>query len=412
MTNLYHNAIAFAAPLNSSVVNTPLGQLDQAIDDLNTRTTTLEGYPSGDTAFTQLNFGPPGTTLLIASGAITITRSRHRIDTEGLAATDILTTINGFADGDILHLQTVSASRVITVAHDNGAGGIYLADLSDRVLDDPHYVLELMYDDDTDRWVEQVTSLSIPYNDEINTTPARFRSLVLPLNSYIVGSNNQVRLDFAPKLSRRNYWSIRAAAATYSQNGIAAPTSTGAGAVTEANDTRSTFVSQAIAATAGTFGGVRTTSFDLVRTGHDPVFEAVIKTGSDITNMRIYVGIFEAGVTNTDDVAGAGTEAITFVYSTVRGDAGWRGLCSDGATQTLSGTIAAIAAATVYHLRIRVDSTAGIAYFSVDDGTEVAVSTTLPATTTEMGAEATAIKTATTAPATNFATSRLVMEYN
>jgi hypothetical protein len=412
MTNLYHTPIAFAAPLNSSVVNTPLGQLDMAIDDLNTRTTTLEGYPSGDTAFEQINFGPPGTTLLIASGAITITRSRHRIDTEGLAGTDNLTTINGFEDGDILRLQTVSASRVVTVVHDNGVGGIYLADLSDRVLDDPHYVLELMYDEDNLRWVEQVTSLSIPFITELDSTTQRIRQLVLPLNSFVVGSNNQVRLDFAPKLSRRNYWSIRAAAATFSTSGIAADTAVGAGGLTEANDTRSTFVSVAIAATAGTFGGRRTTTFDLTRTGYDPVFEAVIKTGADITNMRIFVGLTNQAVTNVDDHAGAGTIAVAFVYSTVRGDAGWIGLCSDGATQTISSSLAAIAAATVYHLRIRVDSTSSIAYFSIDDGAEVAISTTLPATTTEMGAEAIAIKTATTAPATNFAISRLVMEFD
>lgn len=411
MTNIYHDAIAFGAPLDSSVVNAPLGQLDQAIVDLDTRIDALEGYPTGATAFTQINIGAPGTELLLVTGAVTITKSRHRIDTEGLAATDTLTNINGFVDGDLLWLQTTDASRVITVDHN--AGNIFLSDETDRVLDDPHYVLELMYDEDNGQWVEQVTSTSILYSDEITTTPARIREWVLPLNSYIAGSNNQVRLDFQSNIARRNRWHIKAAAAAFQPSGIAAGTAVGAGALSEANDTTTTLVSVAIAATAGTLGGHRTTTFDLVRTGYDPVFEAVIKTGADITNYRIFVGIISQAVTNVDDHAGAGASLVGFVYSTVRGDAGWMGLCADGATQTLSsGAVAAIAAATVYHLRIRVDSGSGIAYFSVDDGTEVAISATLPATTTELGAEAAGIKTASAPPATNFAISRFGVEYN
>jgi len=65
------------------------------------------------------NLGP-GTTLALASNAITVTDSYHRIDTEGAAATDQLDTINGGSDGDLLILQATAAGRVITARHQTG----------------------------------------------------------------------------------------------------------------------------------------------------------------------------------------------------------------------------------------------------------------------------------------------------
>lgn len=49
--------------------------------------------------------------LTIASGAITVTGSRHTVDTESDAATDDLDTISGGNDGDILVLQSADAAR-------------------------------------------------------------------------------------------------------------------------------------------------------------------------------------------------------------------------------------------------------------------------------------------------------------
>lgn len=70
--------------------------------------------------------------LTLASDAITVTGSYHRVDTEGGAATDNLATINGAATGQIIILQSVASSRDVTVK--NGTGNIFLAG-SDFVLD-------------------------------------------------------------------------------------------------------------------------------------------------------------------------------------------------------------------------------------------------------------------------------------
>ena len=69
------------------------------------------------------------TDLTIASGAVTATRSYHRLDTEGAAATDDLDTINGGTTGHILVIQSNSAARVVVVKH--GTGNIFLNGMAD-----------------------------------------------------------------------------------------------------------------------------------------------------------------------------------------------------------------------------------------------------------------------------------------
>lgn len=71
-------------------------------------------------------------TLAIASGAITVTRSTHYVDTEGAAASDDLDTINGGADGDILLLRTLVSTRDVVVKH--ATGNINLASGADKTL--------------------------------------------------------------------------------------------------------------------------------------------------------------------------------------------------------------------------------------------------------------------------------------
>ncbi len=80
--------------------------------------------------------------LTIASDAITVTNSYHRIDTEGAAATDNLATINGGTNFQVVMLQTVGSSRDVTVKH--GTGNIYLNGSADFVLDNSRDVLVLV----------------------------------------------------------------------------------------------------------------------------------------------------------------------------------------------------------------------------------------------------------------------------
>lgn len=64
------------------------------------------------------------TDATIAAGVITVDTPYMRVDTEGGAASDDLTTINGGASGQILVIQTVNSGRDVTVVH--GTGNIYL----------------------------------------------------------------------------------------------------------------------------------------------------------------------------------------------------------------------------------------------------------------------------------------------
>jgi hypothetical protein len=80
------------------------------------------------------------TELTIASGAVTVTRSFHDIDTEGDAATDDLDTINGGSAGDILTLKTVTGSRDVTVK--DATGNLRLA--GDFTLTSPNDTITLI----------------------------------------------------------------------------------------------------------------------------------------------------------------------------------------------------------------------------------------------------------------------------
>ena len=78
--------------------------------------------------------------LTIASGVITVTASLHNVDTESDAATDDLDTINGGAEGTILHFSPTNASR--TVVAKDGTCNLRLA--GDFTMDNSTDVLTLI----------------------------------------------------------------------------------------------------------------------------------------------------------------------------------------------------------------------------------------------------------------------------
>lgn len=87
--------------------------------------------------------------LTIASGAITITKSFHRVDTEGDSASDNLTTINGGAEGDILILRAEDSARTVVVK--DGGGNLLLS--GDFSLDNVQDTITLINIDGTN-WGE------------------------------------------------------------------------------------------------------------------------------------------------------------------------------------------------------------------------------------------------------------------
>lgn len=179
----------------------------------------------------------------------------------------------------------------------------------------------------------------------------------------------------------KNRWGIRAAGTTATGIGIANPTV--ANSPTASNDDSNTFMTMPSTASAGNLAGLITTAFTLVRPAHEPTIEFVIKTGSDISSIRLWIGLVDAEITNVDTLA-AGREFIGFRFSSVASDVGWQPILHDGTTQnSAAAEIGTVAINTVYKLRIRIVGTT--AYFSVDDGVEVAVTTNFPSASQDLG---------------------------
>lgn len=132
MTSDFHTPIPFAAPVASSVVNSPDGQLDNA----------LGRFRDGLNTFNQLRF-LLSDSLTIAAGVITIDDSYHIVDTEGSAASDDLTTINGGENGDELFLKCASGARVVTIKHNTG--NIFCFGGADVVLSNVGQIAHLLY---------------------------------------------------------------------------------------------------------------------------------------------------------------------------------------------------------------------------------------------------------------------------
>lgn len=414
MTTIYHTPISVGAPVNASVVNAPLSQLDSAINNLNTSVSGLSASVTnilnGATPFVQLNLGAT-TTLTIAAGAITVSRTRHLVDTEAAAALDQLDTINGSADGDVLRIQVVSAARVVQVRHN--VGNIYLAGEADIYLDDVRKALELVYDSTNSRWTERIQSPVV--KGVISTTP--FTALEMRMPDSIISSsggfagNNMPFLSIQPRPDKRGRFAEYASAAAYASDGMAAGTNAGAGALTNSNQADSVYVNQAIANVAGTFGGRRSSTFNLWRRQYNPYFAALMRTDPTITNIRFWIGITQAQVTNVDALA-INTAFMGFRYSTVAADPAWMAVCADssGAAQTNLTTGVGISASTAYLFEVYVDSSNGIVYFMVNRSTPVSIATNLPAVGTDLGWTVSAITT--TATAKNILISRVYGDFN
>lgn len=122
--------------IDAADVRTPLNNLKSALED------TL----NGEQPFAQLNLGN-STEVTISGGAIDISGlSFVRVDTEGNAATDDLTIINGGSEGDVLYLTLENDARYVTIKHLDGiSGNIYFESRADFLLIGTATVLRLFY---------------------------------------------------------------------------------------------------------------------------------------------------------------------------------------------------------------------------------------------------------------------------
>ncbi len=89
------------------------------------------------------NLGTP-TELTISGGAISVTKSYHKVDTEADAATDDLVTINGGNVGDRIVLSSTSSARAITLKDITSGGNLQIA--GDFSLGNPADTIELIFD--------------------------------------------------------------------------------------------------------------------------------------------------------------------------------------------------------------------------------------------------------------------------
>jgi len=211
-------------------------------------------------------------------------------------------------------------------------------------------------------------------------TLTNLNTIKVPRGTLLDQGSGVAQLGLMANPAFRNVWMYRAAAATIDGVGVAVPTMT---AVTVSNDVDSTYINSNTGVTAGTLAGLISTTFNLVRRQHNPIIEMIVRTGADVSAQRLWLGLTSGAITNVDTIV-AGTSVCAFRFSTAV-DSGWVGVCNNGSSQSNTSLIATVAANTRYLLRIRIDNSNGVAYFSVNNGSEVALNTNLPTAATELG---------------------------
>lgn len=108
---------------------------------------------------------------------------------------------------------------------------------------------------------------------------------------------------------------------------------------------------------------------------HNPTIVVRLRTGTDLSAIRIWVGFKTNAFTDSDTMS---TRGVAFRYSTVAADTGWMAVAFDGTTQSAAALVAAIAANTIYILKIVITGGGTNAAFSVNGGTVVNVATNIP----------------------------------
>lgn len=407
-------AIVDGQAIDAADVTVPLNQIQTFVNGLETavtaevagRTSAVSNLVNGVAGFEQLNVGVAGTVIPMVSDAITISRTRHIIDTQGLAAADDLVTINGSVPGDILILQAVSAARVITI---RTSGNIYNQGNAEFLLDNPSKMWTGVYDGITGRWCQITMAQTLQMRGYVNTAPVATPTLTIPDGVLVTTGYGAPRLEFAPSIIAMNQFRVRGSGATIQADSMAAPTNVATTVLASSNQADTTYTNITSGAAAGNGGGFVST-FDLVQRRYSPKVEVLIRTPSTLTTLRMWIGLVTLAPTNVDDLV-ATVNGIGFRYSSVAGDIGWRGFLDDGTVQGLTADMDTVNPDTRYLLRVRVDgSGGGVAYFAVNNGPEVALSTGMPAAATNMGIAV--VVFTNVAAARNLLFSRLRVEYD
>jgi hypothetical protein len=121
--NIYSGGSGYATPIrsqgNAEVLNMIGCSIPSAPSVLSGVVVNNMGSMIGGSAAGAYSLGS-SSELTISSGAVTVSRSTHLLDTEGNAASDNLDTINGGYDGMIVTLRSVDSARDVVVKHNTG----------------------------------------------------------------------------------------------------------------------------------------------------------------------------------------------------------------------------------------------------------------------------------------------------
>ena len=146
--------------------------------------------------------------------------------------------------------------------------------------------------------------------------------------------------------------------------GMAAPTLTPTAATND--QTTAPFVKHSTSTTSNNVSGLISANFSQVRRSWEPEFTAEIFTDATMTSICLWIGLFSAAL---DSNRAPNTHIAAFRYSTSDGTAFWRTVTNagSGAGQVTTTTTAAIAAGTVYRLRITCANATPDVKFYVND---------------------------------------------
>lgn len=208
--------------------------------------------------------------------------------------------------------------------------------------------------------------------------------------AFIEGESKDLcHIDESEGGGRRRMWGIQQSAGltTLSQIGFATgPTVNTVTAAAVHNDASGNgqFIEYDTGAVINVNSGWISTAFSQSQRIYRFIYDAYIKTGADIANVRYWMGMFSATPMAAADPA---VHAAAFRYDTgVDGTAFWRAYTNDAVTTgTVTTTTTAIAINTTYRLRIVwAVGTATVRFFI--NGVSVASHTTdLPTTTQNLG---------------------------
>jgi len=207
MTTTYHTDIANNSPVNASIFNAPLGQLDAAIGNV----------LSGSNPFTRQLFS--NSALTLATDALNVLNASYVTVSAETGTTDNLKTLSNLASGQVVILRAAS-THVITIKH--GTGNIFLNGSADLTMSG-NVQIALMGDPNgnaTDVFIPATAGMGVIYPrtqlgasaanmsiSSIPATPYKHLRLVIEARGDIAAANESLKLQFNADVTAANYYS-------------------------------------------------------------------------------------------------------------------------------------------------------------------------------------------------------------